>query len=467
MQVREKLNCPMLNCSYKLSVPRQIHRFARLVATLVTTVLIFTTASADPHVRISANHDNGVYAPDEPVKWRVEVQGAADSNIAEATYVIKQGGLTPIREGTLQLTNGMTEIVSALSEPGTLLLEIKVPLADGKKTNFLGGAVISPEHIKPSSSRPSDFDGFWESKLEELSRIPMNPKLVSDDRERPKTEYWQITMDNIRGTRIRGNLARPRAEGKYPAMLIVHGAGVSGLQPNTVTGPAAKGWLALSILAHDLPIDEAPEFYTQLSQGPLKSYWFIGNTNRETGYFLRMYLACHRAVQYLSERPDWDGKTLLVTGASQGGMQALVAAGLNPKVTAVIASVPGGCDLTGAQVGRTAGWPMRFWKTTHAETEKVLAASRYYDVVNFVPRIKCPILVGIALADEICPPAGIFAAVNQANVPLEVVIMPQAGHLSDNNAHQAFKERKNAWQAALLEGRPAPVLARPASRNTP
>jgi cephalosporin-C deacetylase len=459
----------MVKHSQKLLLPlrRPNHRLDCSVALLITTVLFFTTASAGPHVAIYASREDAIYAPGDPVKWRIEVSGAAASNIVDASYVIKQGGLTRMSEGTLPLTNGATEIVSARSEPGTLLLEIKVPLADGQKTNYLGAAVISPGQIKPSSSHPDDFDAFWETKLEELAKIPMNPKLTGGDSGRPATDYWQITMDNIRSSRIRGQLARPRAAGKYPAMLIVQAAGVSGLKPNSVTSPAAKGWLALNILAHDLPIDESPEFYTQQMQGPLQNYWFIGNKNRETSYFLRMYLSCYRAVQYLTARPDWDGKTLLVTGVSQGGLQALITAGLHPKVTAAIASVPGGCDLTGAQLERNPGWPMRFWKTKNAGTEEVIAASRYYDVVNFAPRIKCPVLVGIALLDDVCPPAGIFAAVNQASAPKEVVIMPQAGHLGDNNAHQSFKERNTAWQAALIEGKPAPVRPWFSSGNAP
>jgi len=39
------------------------------------------------------------------------------------------------------------------------------------------------------------------------------------------------------------------------------------------------------------------------------------------------------AIEYLFERPDWDGRTIVVTGGSQGGLQSLVAAGLNPKAT--------------------------------------------------------------------------------------------------------------------------------------
>jgi cephalosporin-C deacetylase len=63
----------------------------------------------------------------------------------------------------------------------------------------------------------------------------------------------------------------------------------------------------------------------------LKDYVSIGNDDRDKSYFLRMYLSCYRAADYLAHRPDWDGRTLVVTGTSQGGMQAIVTAGLHPK----------------------------------------------------------------------------------------------------------------------------------------
>ena len=124
-----------------------------------------------------------------------------------------------------------------------------------------------------------------------------------------------------------------------------------------------------------------------------------------------MYLSCYRAAEYLTTRPDWDGKTLVVQGGSQGGMQALVTAALHPKVTAALASVPAGCDMRGPDAGRLPGWPMWYWNVGDKDPAKVRRAREYFDVVNFAPRIKCPVLVGIGLIDEVCPPEGILAAV--------------------------------------------------------
>ena len=240
-------------------------------------------------------------------------------------------------------------------------------------------------------------------------------------------------------------------------MLIVQWAGVYPLQKGWVEGPAAEGWLVLNVNAHDLPIDEPEKFYQEQSAGALKDYPGIGNDDRETSYFLRMYLSCYRAAQYLTERPDWDGRTLVVTGGSQGGMQSLVAAGLCPKITAVLANVPAGCDLNGPQAQRMAGWPMWYWKTGGKDEAKVRTAARYYDAVNFASRIKCPVLVGAGLIDVTCPPPGVWAACNQVQGPKEVVVLPVAGHGDHRGSHGPYYARFNAWKQALVQGKPAPV----------
>jgi cephalosporin-C deacetylase-like acetyl esterase len=62
------------------------------------------------------------------------------------------------------------------------------------------------------------------------------------------------------------------------------------------------------------PIDNPASFYQEQSAGPLKNYWMIGNDDREQSYYLRMYLSCYRAIDYLRQRPGWDSKTLVVNG---------------------------------------------------------------------------------------------------------------------------------------------------------
>ncbi len=153
-----------------------------------------------------------------------------------------------------------------------------------------------------------------------------------------------------------------------------------------MTDRAAEGWLAFDVDSHDMPPSEAT--------GAGRAYQSIGNTDRETSYFLNMYLRDARAIDYISSRPDWDGKTIVVTGTSMGGQQSLAAAGLNPKITAVIVNEPAGADSNGDVHGRKTGYPN--WPSGNPE---IMETALYFDIVNFASRIKAPVLAALGFID--------------------------------------------------------------------
>ncbi|HTY89115.1 MAG TPA: acetylxylan esterase [Candidatus Acidoferrum sp.] len=428
---------------------------------LVWNLAALTLAAANlcfsQTLTVNPDHPNGIYQVGETVHWQVEWKG--DSNPPPIHYRLLRGEQTETGRGDLAFTNGVAGLETAFDAPGTMLVEAKGQENSGAELRTTGGAVAAPDRIPLSATRPADFDAFWQSKLEELAKVPANPKLERVDIGRTNLEYWKITLDNIRGTHIHGQLARPAKDGKFPALLMVQWAGVYPLQRSWVTDRAREGWLVLNIEAHDLPMDEPESFYKEQFAGPLKDYWALGNDDRDTTYFLRMYLSCYRAVEYLTQRPDWDGKTLAVMGDSQGGMQTLMIAGLHPeKITAALALVPAGCDMLGPDAGRKGGWPQWYDWTSGKDPQKVHEASRYYDVANFAPHIQCPVLVGLGLIDETCPPAGILAAVNQIRSPREVVILPKSGHQDNHGTQAPYNQRRySAWLPALRQGKPAPV----------
>jgi cephalosporin-C deacetylase-like acetyl esterase len=402
---------------------------------------------------------SGVYEVNEKITWAIELKGVPDKVVppADLRYVLKRGGFTVMKEGTLPLKDGQTRLETSMAEPGTILAELRAKVGD-KEIKWFAGAAVSPKQIELSAPRPDDFDAFWKAKVDELNAIPANPKLEPADAGKDNVEYFKLTMDNIKGSRVYGQLAKPKKEGKYPALLIVQYAGVYGLPKSNVVNRAAQGWLALNIMAHDLPFDQPAEFYADKSKKELNNYMAIGNTDRETSYFLRMYLSCYRAAEYLATRDDWDGKTLVVTGTSQGGQQTLVTAGLHPKITAMIANVPAGCDVTGQRVGRAIGFPYWANEAKWKKNDKIVEVGRYFDAANFTQRASCPSLVALGLIDETCPPAGVYAAFNQLKGPKEVVVMPLSDHQGKRqNAQAAFYSRSEAWLRALVKGDPAPV----------
>jgi cephalosporin-C deacetylase-like acetyl esterase len=402
----------------------------------ILLLLVGSSAFAEPKIVITTDKPSAIYDANSQATWTIEIKDADKPATGEFSFVVKTGGL----EEFLKVTASAAEPkkVHFAGGPGFVLLEVKYKPDGGKEIKRVSGIVFAPGEIKASAPVPDDFDAFWKTKIAELDAVPMNVKTEKIDIGDAKIEYYKVTMDNIRGRKIYGQLAKPAGadEKKLPALLQVQWAGVYPLSRDWVVGHAKQGRLAFNIIAHDLPIDEKPEFYKEKAAKELNDYPGQGNDDRETSYFLPMFLSCRRAVDYLTKRPDWDGKHLLVHGGSQGGYQAIVTAGIHPAVTAFAANVPAGCDHTGKKVGRRPGWPN--WAGRPKKDEKkMLEASRYFDAMNFAARVKCPGLIGVGLVDPVCPAEGVLATCNQLQGPKDVVIMPTADHGGDHKAYYA------------------------------
>ena len=414
---------------------------------------------------VKPDHESGIYGPNETVTWSVDIAGDRTGLIA-LPYVVKADDQVEVGKGTIDLSAGPATITASRPDPGVLVTHI-YPMV---KTNGLpiasGGAVISPEKIQPSAPAPDDFDDFWNAKLKELDAVPINPKVEKEDVSSVKNsegvDYYKVTLDNIRGTHVQGQLARPTQGEKFPAMLMVQFAGVYPLNKDQVIAQAKPGWLALNISAHDLPIDETPAFYDNLKATTLKDYVYIGSDDRDTSYFLRMLLGCARAVDYLKTRPDWDGKTIMVTGTSQGGLQSFAAAALRPNDVNVLAvNVPAGADVYAplATPPRAFGWPywLSNWGPKDRDMKKVQTTAGYYDLIYFAQRIKASALVDCGLIDPAARPTGVIAAYNQIKTPKQLLILPLSDHYGTGGAQMPFLTTFNKWKMALQKGEPLPI----------
>jgi cephalosporin-C deacetylase-like acetyl esterase len=183
--------------------------------------------------------------------------------------------------------------------------------------------------------------------------------------------------------------------------------------------------LALDINAHGIPNGQPDQFYKDLSAGKLAGYPHFGKDDRETSYFLGMYLRLIRAMEFLEAQPEWDGKIFMVEGTSQGGGQSLAAAGLNPKVTLLCAGVPAICEHTGV----IAGWPLLVTRDASGNPDpKVLEASRYFDAMNFAARTKADALVSVGFIDGVCRPTSVYAAYNNLLGKKEMLNKPLMNH---------------------------------------
>jgi cephalosporin-C deacetylase-like acetyl esterase len=406
-----------------------------------TTLRAGVSEPASP-IAISTDHADAIYKQGETVRFTVELAaGSTSVTNAELAWQISKDGVSPIQKGILKLVNGKASVTGQLDEPGFLLCRV-TGTVDGKPVSALRGAGISPLLIKPSLPAPEDFDAFWSGQKKKLAAVPMNPRLTPvSTKAATNMECFDVQVECLGPAPVSGYFARPRGakKGSLPIILLLHGAGVQSSFLAGAANWAKQGFLAMDINAHGIPNGKPGPFYKELQQGALKEYWLAGRESRETGYFLGMFLRVIRAIDFLTTQPEWDGKTVIVYGSSQGGFQAFAAAGLDERVSFLAAGVPAGCDHSGVKANRVSGWPKLVpLDADGSPDEKVLQGARYFDNVNFAARTKAKgAFVTVGFIDRTCPPTSVYAAYNNLPIPKQIYNDLPTGHANSPAATRA------------------------------
>lgn len=404
---------------------------------------------------VEADRPDAIYKQGETVPFKITLQHLQKpAGTEEVSWRITKDGVPPVREGKVVLQDGAAIVTASLDEPG--FLQCQVTFKDGA-TSYVatGGAGIDPLAIQPSMPAPADFDAFWAAQKKRLAAVPINPRLtpVPAPADRPGIECFDLQADCI-GAPVSGYYSRPlNAKPKgHPARLCVDGAGVRSTDLLSSARWAGRGVISLAINAHGIPNGQPREFYADLERGALKNYRKDGSSSRDTYYFLGMYLRVLRALDFLASQPEWDGRTLIIEGGSQGGAQAFAGAALDHRVTFFTAMNSAMCDHTGMVVGRVAGWPKVVPVVDGKPDPAVLETSRYFDSVNFASRVKAQAYMWEGFIDTTCPPTGVYAAYNQIPTRKEMIPQVDATHSLDGMklwpAVAAVQQRHIEEQAA-------------------
>ncbi|HEX7017016.1 MAG TPA: acetylxylan esterase [Cyclobacteriaceae bacterium] len=399
-------------------------------------------------VIVGADHDDWTYKTGETAKFNVMVIRSGNPvKDAVVSYKVGPEKMDPtmqeenvvLKKGTLTINGG------TLKSPGFLRCEV-VATVDGKEYRGLATAGFDPLSIKPTVDNPADFVEFWDKAKQENAAVPIDAIMtLLPERCTEKVNVYHVNLQNYRrGSRFYGILCVPKAEGKYPALLRVPGAGVRPYNGDVAT--AEKGIITFEVGIHGIPVDLELPLYQALGAGALNRYFTFNLDDKDAYYYKRVYLGCVRANDFLFSLPQFDGVNLAVTGGSQGGALSIVTAALDPRVKYLAAYFPALSDMTGYLKGRAGGWPHIFDKNHVAvnNTKAKLETVSYYDVVNFARQLKVPGFYSWGFNDEVCPPTSMYSAYNVITAPKEL-------HVALETGHWTFPEQREWGDTWLLE----------------
>jgi cephalosporin-C deacetylase len=276
---------------------------------------------------------------------------------------------------------------------------------------------------------PEDFQAFWAKAVADARRTPLAPIMTRlPQYSTPDVDAYHVSFQNQRvGSRIYGMLAMPTKPGKYPAMLVVPGAGVRPYFPGVAT--AKRGVIRLDIGIHGIPVDRDSLLYNELRATALQQYYLYGAEDRDKYYYNRVIVAVLRAGDFLFSLPQIDSTHYVVQGGSQGGGLSIIAGALDPRVKAIGVVHPAMSDQFGYFQGHTGGWPHMFQDTLHMSALKEKKETiRYYDVINFARLLKVPGFYTWGFNDNTVPPTSSYATYNTITAPKQKRLFPETGH---------------------------------------
>ncbi len=402
--------------------------FNAIIQLLLVNLLFAAPEERLIKIVIAPDHTDWTYKVDENVKFQIAVM--KNSHLLSNVNVYLEIGpdkMAPRNTKTLQLEKGQITVDGGtMKVPGFLRCKVTVSY-EGEKYEGVATAAFDSQKIKPETTMPDDFVQFWDTARSESKKIPLDPQIMLlPDKCTNLVNVYHVGIQNSRiNQRVYGILCIPKANGKYPAVLEVPGAGV-----REYTGDielAASGVITFQIGIHGIPVNLDPEIYKGLASSSLMRYWSFNLDNKDEYYYKRVILGCLKSLDFITALPEYDGKNLAVTGGSQGGALSIMTAGLDRRIKCLYSFYPALCDHLGYLNGKAGGWPHMFINPKSATKERI-ETSRYYDTVNFAKLIKVPGYYLFGYNDTTCPPTACCAAFNSISAPKTIVASEETAH---------------------------------------
>lgn len=395
------------------------------------------------------DHADWLYQTGQNAKVEVSFCKYGIPRDGELKYSIGNDMLQPDKHGSVKLKNGRAVInMGTKKTPGFRDMKLSVSL-DGKTYEHHIKVGFSVDKIKPYTQEPQDFRSFWQKNVEELKQVPMSyTKELYKDYCTDKIDCYLVKLQiDKMGHSMYGFLFYPKnaQPGKHPVVLCPPGAGIKTIKdPMRNKYYAENGFVRFEVEIHGLDPRIPSETFGEISRAfndRNGGYLANGLENKDIYYMKHVYVGLVRCIDFLTSLPEWDGKNVAVQGGSQGGALAIIAAGLDSRVTQCVANHPALSDMAGyAAKGGTGGYPHFCRQPQILSNKDCLNTLAYFDVVNFARYVKAPTYLTWGYNDVTCPPTTSYAVWNTLKCTKESLLTPINEHWTTTETNRGQME---------------------------
>jgi Acetyl esterase (deacetylase) len=295
--------------------------------------------------------------------------------------------------------------------------------------------------IRPTLTRPPDFESFWANTCEELNAIdPEVRRTPVTCESHPLLELSQLTFHSLGGVEVTGYSLGWMDDASRP--LVVHSHGY-GSHCDIQWKWAEAGYNVAGI--------DIRGFGRSATAVPAPSRWgyvLTGIESPETCVLRGAVCDYGRSMQLA--RDLFAGRTArrLTYGFSLSGGLALMAEALWNTSDLLVLGVPtfGWAEGRYFLVKSGSGAEIAHYLEERPEaTEDVMLVLRYFDAVNFAGMVSCETLIGLGLNDPVVPAETVYSIANHFTARCEIMEFPVSHTALPEE--QRWEEFESRWLA--------------------
>jgi len=372
-------------------------------------------------VDILVDRATAIYQPGEIIQFNLEGSGEASYRIYSDRFS------STLASGTLDLHSWENNPVHfQADQPGIYVCQVYQNFQSS-----IAAAAVSPLSIETKMEPPTDMMEFWNTQLQELAAIPIDEELEFETSTQ-YSESYEFSLATVNNRRVYGYMSIPKGDGSYPAILNLppYGDNANGVSVPNITAERG-GAITVSISIHNADVNQSDN----------NAYEPNILTNPDSLYYKLAVLAAVRAIDYIFERPEFDGQNMAVNGVSQGGGLAMIVAGLDDRVNGLAYSNSALCVNHGQEYDQASGFPYYLNQTrqqnySEQDYQRTLDATRYVDAAFFAARYEGPSVGVVGYQDTICPAQTVLTAHNALRGPKTLVHVKNLDHSHPNDYWQ-------------------------------
>ncbi len=300
--------------------------------------------------------------------------------------------------------------------------------------------------LLPEIDRADDFYPYWEKSIAEARSISLDPEIHDVSGAPSGYKARTISFRSMSRSQVKTRLYLPAKKQKPKAAIVVHDYNRQPFLPAEFPD-RDTAWLFITLRGHDpLPVSENPEI---LSPG----YFAENLIEKDLFYARAVYLDVIRALDMIRLMNDIDGSSIAIYGKGFGAAAALFGATFSNRVNAMVLDTPCFCNLPISQnqsTSEAASEINGFLEEKKGKRKTVKDNLSYFDALNVVENITCPVLVTMGYRDTNAPAECIMGLFNLLGAEKIIEVFPEDGHEAGGEAQRMKSFR---WLSDRLNGK--------------